>query len=183
MTDQPPGVTAISVRNATVADVEKLTRLGRRTFEDTFGPDNDAENMRLYADTAFTVERIRAELQDPANTFLLACSNNADEPVGYAKLCRSTSEESVEGSAPVELQRIYVDSAAQGTGAGALLMQRCIEIATFEGFSTLWLGVWEHNPKAIGFYRRWGFEPVGSHVFQLGTDPQTDIVMERALGR
>jgi len=44
----------------------------------------------------------------------------------------------------------------------------------------VWLGVWEHNPRAIAFYRKWGFEAVGEHVFVVGTDPQRDLVMTRS---
>ncbi len=46
----------------------------------------------------------------------------------------------------------------------------------------MWLGVWEHNPRAIAFYRKLGFVENGDHVFPLGDDPQRDIVMVRAVG-
>jgi ribosomal protein S18 acetylase RimI-like enzyme len=44
-----------------------------------------------------------------------------------------------------------------------------------------WLGVWEHNPRAIAFYRKSGFVEVGDHVFPVGRDPQRDVVMARAV--
>jgi ribosomal protein S18 acetylase RimI-like enzyme len=47
---------------------------------------------------------------------------------------------------------------------------------------TLWLGVWERNPRAIAFYRKRGFQDVGSHEFLLGQDRQTDRVMVLAIG-
>jgi ribosomal protein S18 acetylase RimI-like enzyme len=56
----------------------------------------------------------------------------------------------------------------------------CAE-ATAAGGKTLWLGVWERNPRAIRFYEKQGFRDVGSYLFVLGTDPQTDRVMTRAL--
>ena len=43
----------------------------------------------------------------------------------------------------------------------------------------IWLGVWEKNPKAISFYKKFGFVEVGDQVFPLGNDPQRDIVMKR----
>lgn len=62
-------------------------------------------------------------------------------------------------------------------------MAAAIGIAEARGADQVWLGVWEHNPRAIAFYNIWGFAAVGAHIFPLGTDPQRDIVMTRAVGR
>jgi ribosomal protein S18 acetylase RimI-like enzyme len=61
-------------------------------------------------------------------------------------------------------------------------MQACIDQASKIGHRTLWLGVWEHNTRARAFYEKWEFRDVGRHIFQLGDDRQTDILMERTLG-
>jgi ribosomal protein S18 acetylase RimI-like enzyme len=42
----------------------------------------------------------------------------------------------------------------------------------------VWLGVWEKNPKAIRFYKKNGFVEFDKHIFKLGTDEQTDIMMK-----
>jgi ribosomal protein S18 acetylase RimI-like enzyme len=60
-------------------------------------------------------------------------------------------------------------------------MQASLDAARRDGHKTLWLGVWERNERAISFYRRWGFEVVGHHVFRLGSDDQSDLIMERAV--
>jgi RimJ/RimL family protein N-acetyltransferase len=39
--------------------------------------------------------------------------------------------------------------------------------------------VWEHNPRAIAFYRKFGFVAVGDHIFPVDHDPQRDILMAR----
>jgi len=49
------------------------------------------------------------------------------------------------------------------------------------GHDAIWLGVWERNGRAQAFYRKWNFRAVGQHVFQLGSDPQRDILMQRAV--
>jgi ribosomal protein S18 acetylase RimI-like enzyme len=64
---------------------------------------------------------------------------------------------------------------------GAALMQACIDEARRRGHKTLWLGVWEHNPRAQAFYRKWNFVEIGTHVFHLGNDPQTDLLMQRTI--
>jgi ribosomal protein S18 acetylase RimI-like enzyme len=58
-------------------------------------------------------------------------------------------------------------------------MQRCLVEAAARARRTIWLGVWERNARAIGFYQRWHFTIVGSQSFQLGTDRQNDRVMAR----
>ena len=45
------------------------------------------------------------------------------------------------------------------------------------GARELWLGVWERNARAQAFYRKCGFRKVGTQIFVVGSDPQTDDVM------
>jgi ribosomal protein S18 acetylase RimI-like enzyme len=60
-------------------------------------------------------------------------------------------------------------------------MRSCLDYAQSAEFKTIWLGVWERNARALSFYRKWDFQAVGEHAFQLGSDLQRDIVMERAI--
>jgi ribosomal protein S18 acetylase RimI-like enzyme len=113
----------------------------------------------------------------------MAFVEGASEPMGYAKLRAGLPDPSVSGPNAIELQRIYVDRSATNRGIGAHLMQACLHSAQSAGFHTVWLGVWERNPRAIAFYERWGFEPVGDHVFRLGSEDQRDVVMQRPVSR
>jgi ribosomal protein S18 acetylase RimI-like enzyme len=156
-----------------------LAALAERTFRDTFAKDNSADDMEAYVRASFSPERVRAELADPAHTFLLAFLEPAGAPIGYAKLKAAAADPSVTGPAPIELERIYVDAQAIGRGIGAALMRASLDTARSGGYQTVWLGVWEHNPRAIAFYERWGFRTVGDHAFRLGSAEQTDLIMER----
>ena len=167
------------IRTATPADAEPLAALAERTFRDTFANDNSAGDMEAYVRDSFSLDRVRAELADGANTFLLAFVDGVEEPTGYAKLRTGTTDPSVTGPDPVELQRLYVDRSAIGHGVEAALMRASLEAARSAGHRTLWLGVWERNVRAISFYEKWGFETVGDHVFRLGSDDQRDLIMER----
>ncbi len=89
--------------------------------------------------------------------------------------------EQVTGERPIELVRLYVSHESLGSGVGAALMQACIDEAKRGGHQTLWLGVWERNNRAQAFYRKWNFREVGTHPFQLGDDPQTDLLMQRSI--
>jgi ribosomal protein S18 acetylase RimI-like enzyme len=90
-------------------------------------------------------------------------------------------EQDVEGANPVELVRLYVSREWLGRGIGEQLMRACIDVARQLGHETLWLGVWEHNGRAQAFYRKWDFRTVGEHMFELGSDMQRDLVLERRL--
>ena len=58
-------------------------------------------------------------------------------------------------------------------------MADAIERAATLGANVVWLGVWEHNPRAIRFYEKHGFTTAGEQPF--GKDPQRDLVMVRPL--
>ncbi len=42
----------------------------------------------------------------------------------------------------------------------------------------MWLGVWEKNPRALRFYQKIGFQEFDKHIFTLGNEKQTDIMMK-----
>lgn len=167
------------VRRAGLEDAELLAELGARTFSETFAADNTAEDMAAYLATAFSPAQQAAELADPQSTFQIAEVNGA--AVGYAMLrSGGVPPPDVTGDQPIELVRLYVSRESLGTGVGAALMRACLSESSSQGHQTLWLGVWEHNFRAQAFYRKWNFQEAGIHVFQLGGDPQTDLLMQRS---
>jgi ribosomal protein S18 acetylase RimI-like enzyme len=60
-------------------------------------------------------------------------------------------------------------------------MRTVEQVARDLGGRTLWLGVWERNPRAIAFYTKCGFADVGEHAFVFGTEQQSDRVMAHPL--
>ncbi|MCU0354271.1 MAG: GNAT family N-acetyltransferase [Cytophagales bacterium] len=171
-----------SVYQPTIADAALLADLGRRTFEQAFAAQNTPENMAAYLSVAYTTEQLEKELREENSVFYVAAANGT--PVGYAKIHKDCwpDDESVSVAGPcVEINRLYVLQDSIGTGVGKLLMETCLQAARQQGYRTVWLGVWEHNARAIAFYRKWGFETFGSHIFQLGDDAQTDLLMKRSV--
>jgi ribosomal protein S18 acetylase RimI-like enzyme len=170
---------ALVVRRAEAADAAMLARLGARTFLESFGAENTPENMAAYLAKAFDVGVITRELADPRVTYLVGEIGNS--AASYAMVREVDAPPSVNGPSPLELVRFYVDRPWHGMGVARMMMDACDDEARRRGARTLWLGVWERNPRAIRFYEKCGFRDVGSHEFVLGDDVQTDRVMERAI--
>jgi ribosomal protein S18 acetylase RimI-like enzyme len=164
------------IRHGTAADASVLAELGARTFSDTFAADNTPGDMAAYLASAFNPTQQAAELADPRCSFLIAEINEV--AVGYAMLRSGNAPAGVSGNKTIELVRLYVLQESLGSGVGRDLMQSCIGEVKQRGYTTLWLGVWENNQRARAFYRKWNIHEVGTHVFQLGEDPQTDILMQ-----
>jgi ribosomal protein S18 acetylase RimI-like enzyme len=169
----------LAIRRGTAVDARLLAELGARTFSDTFATDNTAGDMAAYLASAFNPTQQAAELADPRCSFLIAETNGV--AVGYAMLRSGNAPACVSGNKAIELVRLYVSQESLGRGVGADLMQSCIGEVKQRGYTTLWLGVWENNQRARAFYRKWNFHEVGTHVFQLGEDPQTDILMQLSI--
>ncbi len=160
-------------------DAAVIAEVSARFFARTFGPDNNPTQLAAYLKSSFSEELQRRELEDPACTYLLL---DVDGSLGaFALLRHNTTNPSVQGDAPVELQRFYVDHDFHGSGVAAQFMDACVETAQSRGGRTLWLCVWEQNPRAIRFYEKRGFADVGRTVFHMGSDVQHDRVMARSI--
>ncbi len=115
----------------------------------------------------------------PENYFFLVFEN--DTPVGYMKMRDGNSHSELAGINVIEIARIYAVQSSIGKGVGKLMIQESINFAVAKKKELIWLGVWEHNKRAIDFYTKWGFEKFSSHVFKLGNDNQTDWLMKKKL--
>ncbi len=171
----------IQIREATVEDAKLLTDLSYTTFWDAFAhhPKNAPDDLSHYMRQAFNIDQITAELSDERSIFLIASID--DKPAGYAKLIIGSIEEGVTAVRPIELSRLYSHQEYIGKGIGQNLMDACFDRARGDGRDVMWLGVWEFNPRAQRFYEKNGFRVVGNHTFLLGSDSQTDLLMQREL--
>jgi ribosomal protein S18 acetylase RimI-like enzyme len=171
----------VNIRHATLDDAKALTDLAYTTFWDAFAhhPKNAPDDLNHYMRQAFNVEQTTRELGEENSLFLIAEIDG--EAAGYAKIIIGNSEEGITAERPIELNRLYSHQQFLGKGIGQALMDACLEHAQTEGHDVMWLGVWEYNPRAQRFYEKNGFHVVGSHTFQLGEDPQTDLLMQRSL--
>jgi GNAT superfamily N-acetyltransferase len=168
---EPP----LQIRRAVPADAAALAEFAARMFAEAFGPDNRPEDLAAYLASTYGVRQQTAELLDPEVITLIAESGG--RWAGFAQVRRSPAPPCVTGESPVELQRFFVDRSWHGRGIAAPFMAAAQEAARELGGRTLWLSVWEKNPRAIAFYAKCGFRNEGEKDYWVGTDCQRDFVL------
>ena len=152
----PPGRPGLVIREARPSDIEPLTRLEAECFA------SDRLSRRSLASLA----------KSPSACVLVA--SDADETVGYALVLMRR------GSKKARLYSIAVGSGAAGHGVGSHLLSAAEDTAYRRGASRMHLEVRADNSKAIGFYQRAGYRPVGQRrgYYEDGT---TALLFDRQL--
>ncbi len=174
MTEQSPEIIRISIK-----DVETLRSLSIQTFTETFAGQNTESDMQQYISENLSTEKLLAELQHPDSRFYFIGSGN--KIMGYLKLNSSNAQTEKNNANSLEIERIYVLKEYHGKGIGYLLLKKAIEVGREKQDAYIWLGVWEENTKAIAFYHKHGFVTYDKHLFKLGNDEQTDLMMKLEL--
>ena len=166
-------------RLCTPQDVEELRQLSIKTYYETFAHLCAPEDMDAYLTEAYDREKLRREMEDAHSDFYFLF---ADEKLaGYLKLNEAPSQSDINDETSLEIERIYVSKEFQGKGLGACLMNQAMSIARERKKRFAWLGVWEKNENALGFYKKNGFYAIGTHSFIMGDDKQTDYIMRKDL--
>jgi ribosomal protein S18 acetylase RimI-like enzyme len=169
----------IQVIEVSLRDLPVLQEISKRTFYDSFAADNTAENMSFHLSHYFTEEKLTNEILNPCSKFFFAIKSGL--PVGYLKINSGPAQTVLPNIGGFEIERIYVDQSCKGAGIGKLFIGKSIELAVAAGAKFIWLGVWEHNSAAIRFYEKNGFKKFSQHIFKVGDDAQTDLLMHRTL--
>ncbi|KAF5986305.1 gnat family protein acetyltransferase [Fusarium coicis] len=171
----------VIIKPATLTDAPRIAELGAHVFSITFGHSVEPHELDAFLEESYTETSIVNDLNDPNKDVIMA-TNSDDGVLGFAYLTRGSSEPCVENmEKTVELQRIYVHPDSDGAGVGKALEKAIESMAKEQGFKSLWLGVWEENPRAIRAYEKWGYKRVGEHDFTIGSVVQTDYIMVKSL--
>ena len=169
----------IIVRKVVLDDINQLQEIGRETFYETFSAGNTEENMKKYLEEGFSIEKLTREINDINSEIYFAELNN--KVIGYLKLNFGESQTELKNSKALEIERIYVSKDFHGKKVGQLLYEKAMQVANDREVDNVWLGVWEENPRAINFYKKNGFVEFDKHIFKLGEDEQTDIMMKKKI--
>lgn len=170
------------IRRGDVNDVALLQRIGRTTFNDTFGNTCTREDMRGVLDKYFNSEQCALELADPEDNFFFLEEEGTTK--GYLRINarHACPVDAYKNRKCIELVRLYVMKEFHGTGVANELMAFAVDFARQSGFDIMYLSVWEYNFRARGFYEKHGFVNTGvENDFPLGSTPQTDYWFVKAL--
>jgi ribosomal protein S18 acetylase RimI-like enzyme len=165
----------VTIRRADRGDAAALASLAERTFRDAFAATNDPVDMEIHCSTNFGPEVQLRDIQNPSLVTILG--DDDGHLVAFAQLRLHSPIDCVLAKHPSELYRLYVMKRLHGLGIAHELMRAVLETVRTVGSDRIWLGVWERNGRALAFYRKFGFEVFGDHVFQFGRDPQRDLIM------
>ena len=169
----------IKIERVKPEDVNALQAISKQTFIETFALHNSEENMDRYLTDSYSLNRLTAEIGNKDSEFYFARQGSL--VVGYLKMNSGLLQTELKASNGIEIERIYVLKDYHGKQVGQMLYEWALGLARDRKFDYVWLGVWEHNRRAIRFYEKNGFEPFDKHIFRLGDDEQTDIMMKKNL--
>jgi ribosomal protein S18 acetylase RimI-like enzyme len=169
----------IDIKEVTSNDILELQKIGIQTFTETFATSNTEENMSNYLKEGFSMEKLIEEVNNVHSKFFFALDQGG--VIGYLKLNFGASQTELKDNKALEIERIYVLNAYLGKKIGQQLYDKAIHIATKMQMEYVWLGVWEENQRALNFYKKNGFVEFDKHIFKLGDDEQTDIMMKLQL--
>lgn len=156
-------------------ELPELVEMARKAFIEAFTEGNKPENVKTYLDEAFTYSQITKEFEEPASHFYVAKLEGTI--IGYTKLNEVPAQTDIHDPESLEIARLYVLEEYLGKGIGKKLLDFGIKFAKEKGKKYLWLGVWEHNARAIRFYEKNGLRIFDSHPFPFGDEIQTDYLM------
>jgi ribosomal protein S18 acetylase RimI-like enzyme len=171
----------IEIRKATITDLEAIQNISTQTFIETFAAVNTPENIENYVTESFNSEQLASEINNANSQFYLAASSN--EILGYLKINFGDAQTENGNENALEIHRIYVSQAFHGKNVGQLLIDEVKKIAEHTGVDYIWLGVWEENHRALRFYTKNGFVEFDKHVFTLGNEEQTDLLMQLLINK
>lgn len=148
----------IDIRKVTLSDVGYVQTISRQTFTETFSAGNTAENLKMYLEKAFSIDKLSAELSNANSDFYFATLGS--KVIGYLKLNFGPSQTEIKDHNALEIERIYVLKEYHGKNVGQLLYEKAIQVAKQTNANYVWLGVWEKNTRAISFNKKKWFRGV-----------------------
>jgi len=167
------------INQVNIQQVHQLQKISKETFLAAFAKDNTAQNIEDYFEKAFSIKALNNQLNNLNSRFYFVYQG--PELCAYFKINIGDSQTEIQGMDGLELERIYIYPSFQNQGLGEIILNEVKIKAILENKKYIWLGVWEHNIKAIQFYKRFGFEQFDNHIYILGDDAQTDLMMRLIL--
>ena len=168
------------LREAGPGDADALALVGAASFLESFAGVIEGAAIIAHCAGVHTPAAYRDALggvEDGGGRAWLALAEPGGAPIGYALACPPDLPGARAGD--VELKRIYALARWHGSGLGPALLDRVI--AAFADAPRLVLGVYRGNARAIAFYRKHGFDEIGTRRFDVGGTLYDDVVLARPM--
>ncbi|MCL1635752.1 GNAT family N-acetyltransferase [Luteimonas sp. SX5] len=167
----------IGIRRCGAGDAERLALVAAATFLETYAGVIECDDILAHCAHQNAPGRYAAWLADERHVFWLAEAQSGGAPVGFSMLSPPDLPSVATYDGDLELKRIYLLHRFHGGGHGATLMQAAIGEARARGARRLLLGVYAENARALAFYKRNGFVPIGERRFRVGGAEYHDLVL------
>ena len=169
----------LHLRRATAEDAAALEHVGRATFLEAFADFVQGPDLLAHLDRQYDRSKITAQLTTDGWAAWLALTAK-QAPVGFLLLC--PPDLPIETHADdSEIKRIYLFSRYHGSGMAQEMVEAALAYARANGKKRMFLGVNVENFRALGFYRKMGFETVGTRQFIVGSEVHDDYIMARSI--
>ena len=155
----------ISIVKAKEEDYQLLTEIGKATFLESHGHSASKANIDQYVSEKYNHDAFRYELSDPQNIYHIIYYKQ--QPAGYSKIIFNAPHSNIKEGNVTKLERIYLLKEFYSLKLGAELLKFNIELSRQNKQAGMWLFVWKENPRALNFYKKAGFEVIGSYDFKL----------------
>jgi GNAT superfamily N-acetyltransferase len=151
----------IEIKKIDTTSAEVLSNLAKSIYVHHYAYLWLAGGMDWYMNEfAYPVSKITNEIENENCLHFIAYINN--EPVGYLKINIDADIEGGNKKEGIELERIYIDTSAVNKGLGTYLMHFVFDIAKNYQKKNIFLKAMDSAKLAIQFYKKMGFELVGS---------------------
>ena len=164
----------IEIQKATPQHYSLIQQLAQETWLHTFKEILSKEQIAYMLEMMYSIPSLTEQVEKKGHTFILA--KNEVDYVGFASY-----ELNYKGLSKTKIHKIYILPAAQGKGAGRLLMLHIAGRAQQQNNTVLSLNV-NRNNKAIQFYQNIGFQKIGEENIPIGNGfMMEDAILEKNL--
>jgi ribosomal protein S18 acetylase RimI-like enzyme len=172
---------SVTVRPATVADVDDVVRINVRTWQQAYVgmvPDDTLAALDGQIPDRVRRTRERWSSSEPRNWHTMMAVDEGERSVGFVTYGRYRLNQHDDQLDPTvgEVLAIYVDPDHQGRGAGRALMDAAVAALQAGGVTEVRLWVLEKNAPARAFYERCGYVADGvRHFFRVERPDGTPV--------
>ena len=154
-----------SIVRANKHHVQLLSEIAKQTFVESHGNSAASDDIDIYVTKNYSADIFKNELSDTKNIYHIIYHQN--RAAGYSKIILDTPYSNSQIKNIAKLERLYLLKEFYNLQLGQQLFQFNINFSIKNNQKGIWLYVWKENQRALNFYKKNGFQIVGSHDFKI----------------